>query len=104
VVASWACLCDQLHLWAGGPLSSGSVTALHAWAFDALGLFVVLSLALNALGSARRKLAPQPDAEPSGDEFLLWLWLLAVACFAALAAPFVAVRHLLPGLPALVFL
>jgi hypothetical protein len=40
----------------------------------------------------------------SGDEFLLWLWLIAVLLFGVFATPFLAIRHLLPAVPPLVWL
>jgi hypothetical protein len=75
----------------------------HAVAYGGLGALVLLGLPLTGLRSMR-----DGDIDSHGsirvDELLLWVWLGAVLAFGVLATPFLAIRHLLPGVPPLVWL
>jgi len=89
----------------------------HAVGFGALG-FVVLG-GLGITSWSVRLVGPSPPTPfpatgargerfekglRQDNEILLWVWLGAVLAFGVFAVPFLAVRHLLPGVPPLVWL
>lgn len=78
---------------------------LHAIGFGALGACTLLGLALTAKPTHVPRSDPtQSWCDSDSEETLLWLWLASVLLFGLLAVPFLAVRHLLPGIPPLVML
>jgi hypothetical protein len=77
----------------------------HLIVFGFLGGIAIGGLALcwrqrndRATGSERT------PGRGSSDEFVLWLWLVAVLLFGVFATPFFAIRHLLPAIPPFVWL
>jgi hypothetical protein len=76
----------------------------HAIAYGSLGALVLLGLPLSSIKSSRRDVGEAHCSADSSEEFLWWIWLGAVLAFGVLATPFLAVRHLLPGVPPLVWL
>jgi hypothetical protein len=77
----------------------------HVIAFGSLGAFAVGGLVLlsrNAPGRATGHDVSVGDG--NHDEIFLWLWAIAVLCFGIFATPFLAVRHLLPAVPPLLWL
>ncbi|MBI3466027.1 MAG: glycosyltransferase family 39 protein [Planctomycetes bacterium] len=110
-----------LLLWGTHTLSELAVihgNCIHAIAFGALGAYVLGGLALVSWPTQQRAMNgatgnTEPNREVPGkasgspaseEEFLLWLWLGLVLAFNIFAVPFLAARHLLPGLPPLVWL
>jgi 4-amino-4-deoxy-L-arabinose transferase-like glycosyltransferase len=80
-------------------------TPLREWDPTLNVALIVVFLGLTA--AALRVPAPRPEHQPAArqaDEPLLWVWLGAVILFGLFAVPFLAVRHLLPGIPVLIWL
>jgi hypothetical protein len=77
----------------------------HVVAFGMAG-----AIALIGLAACSRRIVPvsrnrsEPPPERTVDEQFLWFWAGLVILFAILATPFLAIRHLLPGVPPLVWL
>ncbi len=82
----------------------------HLIAFGSLGAFAIGGLMISCRGSRGMNAINGSTVQrfnsstPGSDEFILWTWITAVVAFGVLATPFLAVRHLLPGLPPLVWL
>ena len=77
----------------------------HLVIFGSLGALVIGGLSLSC--RTLQKNAVETDGSRDGrsdDEFLLWLWVIAVLVFGVFATPFLAIRHLLPAVPPLVWL
>jgi hypothetical protein len=75
----------------------------HVICFGAAGAFALMSL---VIASRSRPHANRNAAELglACDESFLWIWAGLVIAFGVFATPFLAVRHLLPGVPPLVWL
>lgn len=77
----------------------------HLLVFASLGAITLGGLALCGRGQGRVINEPATPRTGSCDaDTFLWVWLLAVLIFGVFATPFLAIRHLLPGVPPLVWL
>jgi hypothetical protein len=79
--------------------------AAHVLVFGASGTVALAGLALCFRPPVRAAAAVGAEARSIAlDEPFLWLWVAAVIVFGIAASPFLAVRHLIPGIPPLVWL
>jgi hypothetical protein len=83
---------------------SASIAA-HVVVFGMSGALALVGLVLCGAKSAPvPSHEEQASARQRDNESFLWLWAAAVIVFGIVATPFLAVRHLLPGIPPLVWL
>lgn len=81
----------------------GGARDLHAEAFALLGATLLAAvLAASACGAWR--LLHAEDDDRARDDVFLGLWIAAFAVFSVVFAPFQAIRHALPAVPAVVIL
>jgi hypothetical protein len=78
--------------------------AAHVVVFGTAGAVALIGIAICSRVAPDSSARSSSSIEQIADEMFLWIWAGLVIAFAILATPFLAIRHLLPGIPPLVWI